>query len=152
MKRILVCGGRDYGKVDARRPIDHPKKMAERRKLRSVMNELLMEFGAFQLIHGGAGGTDALAGGWATDTPGMPLPKVYMAEWSDLSHPDAVIKVAKGGPNKGRQYDANAGPRRNAKMLAEGRPDLVVAFPGGRGTADMVGKARESKVEVREVQ
>jgi len=28
-------------------------------------------------------------------------------------------------------------------MLDEGRPTLVVAFPGGRGTADMVRRARE---------
>ena len=62
-----------------------------------------------------------------------------------------MIKVAKGGPNKGKSYDANAGPRRNARMLAEGKPDLVVAFPGGRGTADMVSKARAAKVEVMEI-
>lgn len=35
-----------------------------------------------------------------------------------------------------------AGPRRNLKMLCEGRPDVVVAFPGGRGTRDMVQKAK----------
>ena len=47
-------------------------------------------------------------------------------------------------------YDANwtkhgraAGPIRNQQMLDEGRPTLVVAFPGGRGTADMVRRARE---------
>jgi hypothetical protein len=30
---------------------------------------------------------------------------------------------------------------RNTQMLAEGRPDGVVAFPGGRGTANMVRQA-----------
>jgi len=30
-------------------------------------------------------------------------------------------------------------------------PDLVLAFPGGRGTANMVKQAREQGVEVREV-
>ena len=35
-----------------------------------------------------------------------------------------------------------AGPIRNQRMLDEGKPDLVVAFPGGRGTADMVRRAR----------
>ena len=28
------------------------------------------------------------------------------------------------------------------------QPDLVVAFPGGRGTADMVGRARSAGIEV----
>jgi hypothetical protein len=35
-------------------------------------------------------------------------------------------------------------------MLAEGEPDLVVAFPGGRGIANMVKQARAAGVEVLE--
>lgn len=42
-----------------------------------------------------------------------------------------------------------AGPKRNAVMLATVEPDLVIAFPGGAGTADMVRRAREAGVEVR---
>jgi len=41
-----------------------------------------------------------------------------------------------------------AGPIRNQRMLDEGRPDLVVAFPGGRGTSDMVARAKRAGVEV----
>lgn len=40
-----------------------------------------------------------------------------------------------------------AGPIRNRQMLDAGA-DLVVAFPGGRGTADMVKQARARGVEV----
>ena len=29
-------------------------------------------------------------------------------------------------------------------MLDEGKPDLVIAFPGGRGTFDMVSRAIEA--------
>jgi hypothetical protein len=36
-------------------------------------------------------------------------------------------------------------------MLEEGKPDLVVAFPGGTGTANMVKQARAAGVEVLEV-
>jgi hypothetical protein len=36
-------------------------------------------------------------------------------------------------------------------MLAEGAPGLVVAFPGGKGTANMVRLSREAGVEVREI-
>jgi hypothetical protein len=35
-------------------------------------------------------------------------------------------------------------------MLEEGKPDLVVAFPGGRGTANMVKQARAAAVKVLE--
>lgn len=45
-----------------------------------------------------------------------------------------------------------AGPNRNARMLVEGRPDLIVAFPGGRGTADMKRRARAAGVRILEVQ
>jgi len=35
-------------------------------------------------------------------------------------------------------------------MLAEGEPDAVLAFPGGRGTADMVRRAKRAGVPVWE--
>ena len=44
-----------------------------------------------------------------------------------------------------------AGPIRNAEMLADFKPDTVIAFPGGRGTADMVRKAKAAGVRVIEV-
>jgi hypothetical protein len=37
-------------------------------------------------------------------------------------------------------------------MLEEGKPDVVVALPGGRGTADMVRRAKDAGVKVIEVQ
>lgn len=43
-----------------------------------------------------------------------------------------------------------AGPIRNSRMLTDAQPEKVVALPGGRGTADMVGKARRAGVEVIE--
>lgn len=81
------------------------------------------------LIHGGARGADALAGAWAAMN-GI-ASKCYPADWA--------------------QYGRPAGPLRNQRMIDEGRPDLVVAFPGGQGTADMVRRARAAGVEVIEV-
>jgi hypothetical protein len=49
-------------------------------------------------------------------------------------------------------YGKKAGPIRNQIMLEEGKPDLVVAFPGGRGTADMVRRAQAANVEVISVE
>jgi hypothetical protein len=56
---------------------------------------------------------------------------VYQADWKGL----------------GRK----AGPIRHQQMLDESQPALVVAFPGGRGTADMVCRARGADIEVIEV-
>ena len=42
-----------------------------------------------------------------------------------------------------------AGPIRNKRMLTDFKPDLVVAFPGGRGTADMIRQAEAANVPMR---
>jgi hypothetical protein len=67
---------------------------------------------------------------WWAKGIGVPC-DVYEADWISL----------------GRK----AGPIRNQRMLEEGKPDLVMAFPGGRGTADMVRRGKEAGVEVIEV-
>jgi predicted Rossmann-fold nucleotide-binding protein len=89
---------------------------------------VLRELQPAVVIHGGAPGADRLADQWARANGVRVEP--YPADWSR-------------GPS--------AGPARNARMVAESRPDLVVAFPGGRGTADMVMRARAAGVEVVEV-
>jgi YspA, cpYpsA-related SLOG family len=81
------------------------------------------------LVAGGARGADTLADEWAK-AQGIAC-QIFMADWEGL----------------GRK----AGPIRNQRMLDEGKPDLVIAFPGGRGTADMVRRAREAGVETIEV-
>jgi RNA-splicing ligase RtcB len=48
------------------------------------------------------------------------------------------------------KYGPSAGPRRNARMV-EWKPDVVIAFPGNRGTADMVEKAESDGIPVRQV-
>jgi len=46
------------------------------------------------------------------------------------------------------RHGKSAGPIRNRQMLIEGRPDIVVAFPGGKGTANMIKQAVEAGVKV----
>ena len=41
-------------------------------------------------------------------------------------------------PAQWNKYGASAGPIRNRQMFDETKPNVVVAFPGGRGTFDMV--------------
>lgn len=43
-----------------------------------------------------------------------------------------------------------AGPRRNQRMVKAGA-DLLVAFPGGRGTADCVRRAERAGIPVRHI-
>lgn len=81
------------------------------------------------IIEGGASGADTLA--WKWSKRNSVQRSTYKAEWD---------RNGKG-----------AGPIRNQKMLDEGKPDLVIAFAGGRGTADMVRRAKSAGVEVREI-
>jgi hypothetical protein len=93
------------------------------------------------LIHGCASGADSLAQTWAErhQVPDLPFP----ADWHNLNHPDARVQRNAFG-----LYDARAGMRRNERMLTEGKPDLVVAFPGGNGTANMKRLARKAGIRI----
>lgn len=98
---------------------------ADRDKVFAALDELQPS----RIVHGGARGADGIAADWARRN-GVRV-REYKADWERL----------------GRA----AGPQRNAHMLSDARPDIVLAFPGGRGTADMVRRARAAGVEVREV-
>jgi len=54
-------------------------------------------------------------------------------------------------PAEWDKFGRRAGPLRNEQMLREGKPDVVVAFPGGRGTAHMVRIAKEAGIDVLEI-
>lgn len=75
------------------------------------------------LIHGGAAGVDRISGQWATSR-NLDV-EVYPADW--------------------QKHGKSAGPIRNAEMLKK-NPDLLVAFPGGKGTADMIKKAETANL------
>ena len=51
-------------------------------------------------------------------------------------------------PAEWDKYGVSAGPIRNQKMIDEGKPDLVFAFPGGRGTTDMIRRAAVAGIRV----
>ena len=53
-------------------------------------------------------------------------------------------------PADWKRHGRAAGPIRNQEM-ADAGADLVIAFPGGAGTADMVGRARSAGVPVLHV-
>ena len=76
------------------------------------------------LIHGGASGADRLAANWAV--------------WRDIG----CVRV----PAHWDQYGLSAGPRRNSEILKVHKPDIVIAFRGGAGTADMCRKTLKAWV------
>lgn len=53
-------------------------------------------------------------------------------------------------PADWKAHGRAAGPIRNQKMIDEGKPTKVFAFPGGRGTYDMVRRARKAGIPVFE--
>lgn len=127
MTRVLICGGRDY---------------SDWQHMFAVLSALHEKHRFSLVIEGGASGADA--GGRAFgERAGIPV-STFKARWSDLSHSDAVIRTRRDGS----KYDAKAGHRRNQLMLDDGRPDLVVAFPGGKGTADMANRATAAGVKL----
>lgn len=91
-----------------------------------ALDKLHAERGITGLIEGGASGVDTHARNWAVAT-GVDV-RTFYAEWET--------------------FGKRAGPLRNARMLDEGRPDGVVAFPGGRGTKDMTQQAQAAGVKV----
>jgi hypothetical protein len=49
------------------------------------------------------------------------------------------------------EYGKRGGLIRNRQMIDEWKPDAVVAFPGGRGTAHCVTRAKSQGIPVWEV-
>lgn len=97
----------------------------------SILDRVHSERPIKHLWHGNAAGADTLAGIWA-----------HRGGDKGISvHPT---------PAQWKKHGKRAGPIRNQQMLGNGI-DLVIAFPGGRGTADMVARARSAGVEVMEI-
>jgi hypothetical protein len=93
----------------------------------NFMNATLNGFGHIsEIIEGGASGADSLANIYA-DLHGIPVNQ-FKADW--------------------KKHGRAAGPIRNKQMLEESHPDLVVAFEGGKGTANMINQARSLGVTV----
>lgn len=82
------------------------------------------------IVHGGAKGADKLADDFA-EYAGHRV-HVYKADW--------------------QAHGRAAGPIRNQKMLDVEKPSLVIAFPGGSGTADIVRRAKAAGIKTIEIQ
>lgn len=120
--KVLVTGGRDY---------------ADRTRVFAELNKLLRLHGLFTVVHGDCEtGADSFAHAWveASKSIGRDIgERRFPADWYPMG-----------------RLDKSAGPRRNQEMVEFGA-DLCLAFPGGRGTADCVRRARKAGIPVVEV-
>lgn len=91
-----------------------------------LLEEALSKFKIDFIIDGGAKGAD------------------YLAYMYAIKH---SIKH-ESFPADWEEFGKAAGHIRNQQMLDEGKPDLVIAFPGGKGTANMISRAEAAGVEV----
>ena len=95
-----------------------------------MLDRLRRMHGGFSVvITGGARGADAIGKQWA-GSRGIHVIEVK-ADWDT--------------------HKTRAGYVRNRKMLDDHKPDRVIAFPGGRGTAHMMQIARSDFVRVDEI-
>jgi hypothetical protein len=97
---------------------------ADRDRVFSILDVAHAANPIIELIHGAATGADTLADEWAR---GKVAIRAFPAPW---------------------ELGRRAGAIRNQKMLNDGKPHLVIAFPGGAGTADMVRRAKKAGVPV----
>lgn len=97
--------------------------------LDECLSDLHADINITRLIHGDANGADKLAG-----------------QWAKYFHIETIAVPAKWG-----QYGSAAGAIRNAIMLDLYSPYMVIAFKGGKGTANMIKLAEANGTTVREM-
>lgn len=102
------------------------RKFDDIQLIETTLDDVLESEAISVIIHGASSGADTLAG-----------------EWGSRNGIDVVAC-----PANWRRYGRGAGPIRNREML-ELSPDLLVAFPGGRGTADMISAAEKKGIPIR---
>ncbi len=93
--------------------------------LNLVLDKFHAKFGFTTLIHGGAAGADYLSEKWAIEN--KILSQSFPADWG--------------------KHGKSAGYIRN-KAMANQNPDLVIAFPGGKGTEMMINIAKQRNLKV----
>jgi hypothetical protein len=95
---------------------------------RLKVQEALFRLKPSVVVTGDAGGADMLARYWCVEQ-GVPC-LMMPAPWG--------------------KHGRAAGPIRNEWMIRFGRPNYVLAFPGGKGTADMRRRAEKHGIEIIE--
>jgi len=105
-------------------------RFQDKRQLFEVLDGLHAQTPVTAIINGGARGADLLASQWARER------SVALIRYR------AAIDLARG---------PQAFLDLNARMLSEQRPDLILAFPGGEVSADLIARAQTAGINVLHV-
>lgn len=105
------------------------RKYSNRKLVYAALDRLYNSdyIGRMTLIEGGAKGADRLA-----------------QDWANQAHIDVDLITCEADWDR---YGLSAGMRRN-KDMANLKPDVCIAFLGGRGTQNMVDLCRERNIKV----
>jgi len=123
--RAIVCGGRNLGRVnpgasDAK--LEIARATAERKYFTDRIAELHAKHNFTEVIAGNEGGAERLGISWA-ERNGVRATQVERK-------PRETV------------------PQRNARMLRDNRPDIVIAFGGGESTNALLVEAEKAGVPV----
>jgi predicted Rossmann-fold nucleotide-binding protein len=121
---VVVTGGRNY---------------ANMQMITDVLDFVHRAEPITGLINGLANGADSLCRKWAVNNNVTPMD--FPAKWEDIHVMGAVIRNRRDGT----KYNVVAGFQRNQAMVDAGA-QMVVAFPGGNGTADMMARCEKAKL------
>ncbi|WP_262027594.1 DUF2493 domain-containing protein [Microvirga sp. Mcv34] len=102
------------------------RRYRDRARLYQVLDAAVERLGLSFIIQGVSDGADLLAFDWAQER-GIRCGS-FPADWET--------------------HGRKAGPIRNQEMIDEGKPDAVIAFPGGKGTKDMIERGRAAGIRV----
>jgi len=119
--KILICGGRDCDPLQVRDYLNN--------NIKKIFSDLSLGYYDITIIQGGARGADHGAKLFADQHT------YHMMEF----------------PADWKKHGKAAGPIRNRQMIVEGNPDLIIAFPGGSGTMNMVKQGRDNNILVYEI-
>lgn len=119
-ERVAVCGGRTFTG-------------------RELVYEVLAAVAPKRIIHGGAKGADAIADTFARDH-GIPV-AVWRANWYEHGKDCPAWCLMQA-------HCKLAGIRRNRLIIAEGQPTMLVAFPGNKGTANMIKQCQMAGIHI----
>ncbi len=123
--RAIIAGGRNYKFTDA--DVEFLNKMAK-------------ELPITEVVSGLATGADEEGKYWA-EAKSIPVTG-FRAAWERWGVPDAVIGIRQNG----MKYNKLAGFWRNQQMADYA--EVLIAFPGGNGTADMVARAEKKGLKI----
>ena len=119
--KIIVCGGRTF---DDQAWVNH------------ALDDLYGQVGEFVLVCGGQKR-------WAPDRGRWIGADYQAATWAMRRGVDYRVV-----PAQWDRYGRRAGMLRNQQMIDDHHPGLVVAFPGGPGTANMSSRGRQAGLVV----